>query len=73
MGTMTLPASGVLCIDANIVIYTVEKHPPVQLRSQAIMVVCRSWAGLHCRQRTCLARNSGRALSRWSQAVSERL
>ena len=27
MGTMTLPASGVLCIDANIVIYTVEKHP----------------------------------------------
>ena len=27
MGTMTLPASGVLCINANIVIYTVEKHP----------------------------------------------
>ena len=27
MGTMTLPTSGVLCIDANIVIYTVERHP----------------------------------------------
>ena len=27
MGAMTLPTSGVLCIDANIVIYTVEKHP----------------------------------------------
>ena len=27
MGAMTLPDSGVLCIDANIAIYTVEKHP----------------------------------------------
>ena len=27
MGSVTLPESGVIAVDANIVIYTVEKHP----------------------------------------------
>ena len=27
MGSVTLPTAGVICIDANIVIYSVEKHP----------------------------------------------
>ena len=27
MGTLTLPASGLVYVDANSVIYTVEKHP----------------------------------------------
>jgi predicted nucleic acid-binding protein len=27
MGVLTLPASGLVCVDANLIIYTVEKHP----------------------------------------------
>ncbi len=27
MGSVNLPTTGVVCVDANIVIYTVEKHP----------------------------------------------
>ena len=73
MGTMTLPASGVLCIDANIVIYTVEKHPRYS------SVLRPLWSSVAAGQvyivvsELVLHEYFGRPVSRWSQAVGERL
>lgn len=50
-----------------------RKTPAIQLGPQAIMVVCGSRAGLNCRERTRAAGNIGGAVSRWTQAVGERL
>ena len=46
MGTLTLPTSGLVYLDANSVIYTVEKHPlygpllqPLWLAAQAGIIL----------------------------------